>query len=345
MAIELVSTNVGLDGKRIDVKNNTKLKPSKDNFSFDKDGNISINLPETIVSPDKLSPVKLNTKPEGSMQYLLNTAGNVPQSVKNLAVDYAQPFIHPINTFNAVKSMVVGFRELSNRNKFIKENPNTSPPKMTENMIMAEAVNAHFAERYGDWVGNETDDWDVIGNKFAKSFREDPAGVMADISGVMTLGTIGATKYAGRFGKIAQNISKNIDPVQGLFAGAGKSINAASGKLTGKGSDVLNEAFKAGETGGEANKSFNSGQGNIFKKAKKLTPTQAFKNYIEKLNKYSGNIKATYNDWIEGLPSSYIENLKTPALILREINEIKYGKSGKQKRPFFDQKKKLQKLM
>tara|TARA_R110000868_G_scaffold386947_1_gene655400 strand:- start:75 stop:2015 length:1941 start_codon:yes stop_codon:yes gene_type:complete len=337
--VDLVRTRIGEDGKRSDVKNPTKLKPSN-NISFDEEGNVVLNLPKINVNSkaqfERLVPTyiseKGNKRNEGAGQYILNTLGNVPGSTKELLSDYYQAIRHPIDTFNGVKSMAIGFQELRDRSKFIKANPGVEPPPLTENMIMAEAVNEHFANRYGDWVGNETDDWDVIGNKFLETFREDPAGVMADVSGVLTLGATGVTKFGGKVGSIAntvKNVSANLDPVQGLLTGGGKLANMASGTMTGKGTGLLNAAFDAGEAGGKAQESFK------LAKSGKLTPTKVMQEFNEKVNKMKESARNQYESWINGLSSDYVENLQTPAFILKELEEIKFGKKGKQQRPLY----------
>tara|TARA_R110001606_G_scaffold369561_1_gene525674 strand:+ start:1233 stop:3191 length:1959 start_codon:yes stop_codon:yes gene_type:complete len=340
--ITTTPSGISLDGQKLKVKNKSKFR-ANNKISFDEKGNVSIELDTINVSPEDINTTSSNIPIEGNIptikptamgvgNYALDTVLNVIPSTKQLLHDYAQPFIHPINTFNAVKDMIVGFQELRDRSKFIKENPNKTPEPMTENMIMAEAVNSHFAERYGDWVGNETDDWNVIGKKFADTFRKDPAGVLADVSGILSLGVIPAAKFGGKTGRIAQSIAQNLDPVQGLLTGGGKISTNVIAPLIGKDKGLLKNAFDSG-----ASKS-SSNAFNVARKGK-LQPTEIMQDYINKVNNLKSKASAQYNSWIEALPSSYIENLKTPALILKEIEEIKYGKKGKQKRPFLDQTK------
>ena len=340
--ITTTPSGISLDGQKLKVKNKSKFR-ANNKISFDEKGNVSIELDTINVSPEDINTTSSNIPIEGNIptikptamgvgNYALDTVLNVIPSTKQLLHDYAQPFVHPINTFNAVKDMIVGFQELRDRSKFIKENPNKTPEPMTENMIMAEAVNSHFAERYGDWVGNETDDWNVIGKKFADTFRKDPAGVLADVSGILSLGVIPAAKFGGKTGRIAQSIAQNLDPVQGLLTGGGKISTNVIAPLIGKDKGLLKNAFDSG-----ASKS-SSNAFNVARKGK-LQPTEIMQDYINKVNNLKSKASAQYNSWIEALPSSYIENLKTPALILKEIEEIKYGKKGKQKRPFLDQTK------
>jgi len=350
-------SGISLDGQKLNVKNKSKFK-ANNNISFDEKGNI-VNLTLDKINVDTTSskiPIQGNiptvkSSPLGITNYALDTAANFIPSTKQLLYDYAQPFLHPIDTYNGVKSMITGFNELRDRSKFIKNNPNVEPPPLTENMIMAEAVNEHFANRYGDWVGKETDDWDVIGRKFADTFRKDPAGVLADVSGVLSLGTIGMARYAGKAGGIVQKVAQNIDPLQGTLSATGKLTTNIAGPLTGKGTGLLNAAFDSGASGEtifrmptKDNLSpvtlKNSSASDSFNLARKgkLTPSQMINDYIEKVNKLKSTASEQYSSWIEGLPSDYIQDLKTPALILKEIQEIKYGKTGKQKRPIYNQK-------
>ena len=338
--VDFIETNIGEDGRRFDVKNPRKLKPS-DKMSFDEKGNVVLKLPNINVTDkarlERFMPTYIpeegSPRDESAGQYVLNTLGNVPSSTKQLFSDYYQAIRHPVDTFNSVKSMAIGFKELRDRSRFVQANPGVEPPPLTENMIMAEAVNEHFANRYGDWVGNETDDWDVIGNKFLETFRQDPAGVLADVSGVLTLGATGVTKFGGKVGGIAntvKNVAANLDPVQGLLTAGGKLANKASGAMTGKGTGLLNAAFDAGEAGGTAQQSFKQA------KSGKLTPTKVMQEFNEKVNRMKKSAGDQYKSWIDGLPNYYVENLQTPAFILRELEEVKFGKKGKQKRPMYD---------
>ena len=352
-------SGISLDGQKLNVKNKSKFKANND-ISFDEKGNIvnnSLTLDKINVNTTSSKiPIQGNiptvkSSPLGIGNYALDTAANFIPSTKQLLHDYAQPFLHPIDTYNGVKSMITGFNELRDRSKFIKNNPNVEPPPLTENMIMAEAVNEHFANRYGDWVGKETDDWDIIGRKFADTFRKDPAGVLADVSGVLSLGTIGAARYAGKAGGIAQKVAQNLDPLQATLAGTGKLTTNIAGPLSGAGTGLLRNAFDSGASGEtifrmptKDNLSpitlKNSSASDSFNLARKgkLTPTEIMNDYIKRVNKLKSTASEQYSSWIEGLPSDYIQDLKTPALILKEIQEIKYGKAGKQKRPIYDQK-------
>ena len=287
-------------------------------------------------------------------EYTLDTLSNVIPSTGQYIKDVVTPFLQPVETYKGVKSMFTGFKELKNREQYIEANPNKPKPPLTENMVIAEAVNKHFAERYGDWVGNETDDWNVIGKKFAATFRKDPAGVMGDISGVLSLGTIGMAKYAGKAGKIAQDIAKYSDPIAGGGALVGRGGTTIGGIGTGKSTDSFKTAFDAGSTsdkfsllnpkkdrvlfssGIDVPNPFKSSSNKAFNKANKkdLSPIDILNDVTNKTKLFRTQLSDNYGNWVNSLPELPDANLKSFETISKELNKIKF----KGDKPLYKQK-------
>lgn len=299
--------------------------------------------PEIVIKPENINKPKsslrnkenkISTLPEENndlslrdvKDYTLETLSNVIPSTGQYIKDVVTPFTQPVQTYNAVKDMFVGFKQLKERDTYIKNNPNKPKPKLTQQMIMAEAVNKHFAERYGDWVGNETDDYDVIAKKMATTFKKDPAGVMGDISGILSFGTIGAAKYAGKAGRIAQNIAKYSDPIAGVGAATGRVGLVAGSIGSGKSIESLKEAYIAAEADKFYNP-FKSSSNKAFKNAQKgkTTEIDILNDLSNKTKLYRNELSNNYGDWVKGLPDNPNSNLKTFNQIIKELDNVKYG--------------------
>jgi len=118
------------------------------------------------------APVKEDIKyTKDPLNFALNLASNFIPSSINVAKGYVEPILNPVETYNNIKSVFNGFAELKAYNDFIKENPNSPKPPITQNMQSAQGVSEYFAQRYGDVVGPETDAWSVVGDKILKSAR------------------------------------------------------------------------------------------------------------------------------------------------------------------------------
>tara|TARA_R110000822_G_scaffold198115_1_gene336208 strand:+ start:1507 stop:3420 length:1914 start_codon:yes stop_codon:yes gene_type:complete len=333
----------------------SSLRNKADVISLEKDN--VVRLPLIEVSPENIAPAKrsslrgadepinLNANDNqprtiystiyDAKNYAGETAGNIIPSAGQYVKDVVTPFLHPVDTYNGVKSMVVGFKELRDREKYIKANPKKTKPPLTKNMVMAEAVNKHFAERYGDWVGNETDDWSTIGNKFAETFKNDPVGVMGDVSGILSLGTIGMAKYAGKTGQIAQKIAKYSDPIAGTGALTGRAGLALGSIGSGKSIDSLKEAYRAAASD-NAFYPFKSSSNKAFKKAQrgKISELDVLKNLSDQTKLYRSELSDSYGSWVNKLPDTPDSNLKSFDALVEEINKVKY----KGNKPLYKQK-------
>ena len=175
----------------------------------------------------------------------LQTAKNIIPSAKQLGVDIAQPFIHPIQTAKSIKDLGSSIYNL------VKDD------KEQGNEQLARDVGTFFADRYG---GLEN---------LKKTMATDPMGLLSDISIVLTGGATLVPKLAGTTGKIGSisskvgKIANVIDPVSGTLKLGGKTLSGAGilgknllGATTGVGSEAISQAFKSGQKGGQAQTKF-----------------------------------------------------------------------------------------
>lgn len=275
---------------------------------FDKP--IPLNTKPTVLPKDSFqnkvsaeffgAPVKEQIKyTKDPLNFALNVASNFIPSSINVAKGYVEPILHPVETYNNIKSVFNGFAELKAYNDFIKENPSSPKPPITQDMQAAQGVSEYFAEKYGDVVGPEKDAWSVVGDKILRTLENDPAGLMADVGSVLTLGTTGVTGVAGKTGQIAKqvrNVGESIDPVIGTIKAskfiADPLINIASGRGT---SGLINNAYdisKASARGAEALKQGLQG---------KVTSSEILADFNKKVSQYKTNIQNDFNVYEKGL--------------------------------------------
>ncbi len=276
---------------------------------FDKP--IPLNIRPTVLPKDSFqnkvsadffgAPIKEQVKyTKDPLNFALNLASNFIPSGINVAKGYVEPILSPVETYNNIKSVFNGFAELKAYNDFIKENPNSPKPPITQDMQAAQGVSEYFAERYGDVIGPEKDAWSVVGDKILRTLENDPAGLMADVGSILTLGTTGVTGVAGKTGQIAKqvrNVGESIDPVIGTIR-AGKKfvadplINIASGRGT---AGLVSSAYdisKSSARGAEALKQGLQG---------KVTSSEILADFNKKVNQYKTNIQNDFNVYEKGL--------------------------------------------
>lgn len=114
----------------------------------------------------------------------------------------------------------------------------------------ASQVAQMYVDRYGSVEGAK------------RAIATDPAGVMADISTVLTGGSMAATRapqVAGALSKAATMVDPLALAAKGAVAGArgaGKVAENVLGMTTGVGTEPISQAFKAGAEGGQRGQQF-----------------------------------------------------------------------------------------
>lgn len=112
--------------------------------------------------------------------YMLEAAGNAPQSVVNLVADTTNAFLNPLDTAKGVKDLALGAASKLG----IGDHDEST----------VDAFGEHYSDRYGSL--------DAV----AETFKKDPAGFLSDISVAGSLPKLGAV------GKIA----RSLDPINAI---------------------------------------------------------------------------------------------------------------------------------
>lgn len=178
----------------------------------------------------------------GTADMALNVAKNAPGSAFNLAKNTVTPLLHPVDTAQSLGHTAMGYAE-----KLI--------PGQQDDEKYADAVNSHFANRYGGL------------SNVKNTVETDPFGALADISVPLTLGGMAAERapgIAGEIGNVARTAGETVNPINiaGRAAApvantAGRTVADVIGGLgTHTGGLPIRAAFNAGKEGGMAGDAF-----------------------------------------------------------------------------------------
>lgn len=160
-------------------------------------------------------------------------------SAARTAYNIVYPFLHPIDTATAFKNIGVGAYSKAKGGLGFDQDPN----EKAADEAHIDAVGQFFVDRYGS-----------IEN-LKKTLAEDPVGVMADASVVLSGGGAAAARVPGVIGKAGQAASRAgsvLDPIANAGRAvklAGKGATEGLGLMTGTGGLPLEYAFKAGRKG------------------------------------------------------------------------------------------------
>lgn len=173
---------------------------------------------------------------------MLSTAGsNLIPSAKKFGADMASIVTDPVGTGKNLYNVGKGAIQ-----KLI--------PGEQGGEKYADAVGQYFADRYGGW------------DNIKKTMAEDPVGFLADVSTVLSGGSLAGARAPGLIGTVSRaagTAGRVVDPINaGLKAakltgaGVGKVAAGVSGLMTGAGSDAVKTAAKAGFAGGDTARTF-----------------------------------------------------------------------------------------
>ncbi|RVI04997.1 hypothetical protein CN200_32105 [Sinorhizobium meliloti] len=161
---------------------------------------------------------------------------NLGSSAAQAASDLAQPFLHPIDTGNAIGDIAGGLASKAGI--------------MEHDEGAADAVGQFFADRYGSM--------DAV----KRTMAEDPVGFLSDVGTILSAGGLAGARAAGVTGKLAKvagKVGDVVDPVSLAMKGAGAATRTAGGVAaralglsTGVGGDAIKEMARAGATGNRA---------------------------------------------------------------------------------------------
>ena len=168
----------------------------------------------------------------------LTAIKNVPGSALELGKNIITPIIKPVQTAKDIYSL--GSSIVS-----------VIQPGEQGNEETARAVGQFLANRYGSL------------NAIKNTFANDPVGMLADVSILLTGGGSLAGRAPGVLGDVAQTVKtvgQKIDPITQTGKAVG-NIGGIAGKnlmglTTGAGSEAIGTAYAAGKTGGATQKAF-----------------------------------------------------------------------------------------
>jgi hypothetical protein len=169
---------------------------------------------------------------------------NFPSSVGSMVGDIYQAVTSPIQTTKAVLDLGAGILQNALPERFVQA---IGEDKASRDL--ASKVGQHYIERYGSVEGAK------------RALATDPAGVMADLSTVLTGGAMLPTRAAPALATAA----RAVDPLMLAARATGKTVDVLGtatksglGLQTGVGSEAIGQAYRAGKTGGETSELFKS---------------------------------------------------------------------------------------
>lgn len=190
-------------------------------------------------------------KPMTAGEVATGAITNFPSSFKNLISNIVEAVTSPVETAKSVLDVGAGALQNVLPEKFVQA---VGEDKRSRDM--ARAVGQFYADRYG------------TGEGLKRAIAEDPAGVLADLSTVLSGGSMVAPRAAA--GPLA-TAARTIDPLaatarvgQAAVGGAGKVVAPVLGVQTGAGTEPIRQAFRAGREGGETGAAFRANiSGNV----------------------------------------------------------------------------------
>lgn len=190
------------------------------------------------------APVEEKQAPLTAKEVAVGAVTNFPSSFANLIGNIYQAVTNPVETAKSVLDVGAGALQNALPEKFVQ-----FVGEDKQSREMARKVGQFYADRYG------------TGEALKKAVAEDPAGVLADLSTVLTGGSMAAPRA------IAQPLSRaatTIDPLSAAVKGTSAVTGAVSrniltpylGVSTGAGKEAIQQAFEAGQKGGKAAEQF-----------------------------------------------------------------------------------------
>ena len=170
-------------------------------------------------------------------EVLTGAVTNFPSSVGSMLGDIYQAVTSPIQTTKAVLDLGAGILQNALPERLVKA---VGEDKASRDL--ASKVGQHYVERYGSVEGAK------------RALATDPAGVMADLSTVLTGGAMLPTRAAPALATAARAVDPLMLSARAVGKTAdvtGKALKPLLGMQTGAGSDAIGQAYQAGRTGGE----------------------------------------------------------------------------------------------
>ena len=227
-------------------------------------------------------------KPMASAQPQLSAADvavsavkNFPSSVGSMLGDIYQAVSSPVQTTKAVLDLGAGVLQNVLPEKLVQMIGEDKPSR-----DLASKVGQHYVQRYGSVEGAK------------RALATDPAGVMADLSTVLTAGATLPTRAAPALAASA----RAVDPLMLAARTTGKTLDvlggatkAGLGLQTGVGSEAIGQAYQAGKAGGETSELFKA---NLRGEVPQLEVLDAAK---QNLAKMATERRRVYNEGLKNI--------------------------------------------
>ena len=268
-----------------------------------------LNSPTKVTDPQLLAQLNAEQQPLTWSEAATSGLKRFPESALGVVKGAVETIAHPIDTATTLKDIAVGA---------------VSKDATPEQKAIANAAGDFYKDRYGSVEG------------FKKAIATDPAGVLSDVSTVLTGGGALASKLPGiaKAGQIASKVGGVIDPLSAITktAGAVSNLNIPSsiaGMTTGTGSDVMRTLYEAGK---EGNPKLSSALRNM------RTPQGNYKDLVTDAREALTNLQrqraSEYNAGMEGvrndLTTLSIDPIEQSIKSTIEKHQFKGRPSGKQ---------------
>lgn len=205
-----------------------------------EDGTIIKNVPEGTTKAQLLEKIGQPQKPDDGFS-LTETVKNIPSSAVQFGKDLVHPILNPKETVESLGDLATG---LNQKTRKMAEGESTLDrvqqiglainPVSAFVEFMREKNGGEDKEPVADAVGKFVKDRYGSPDNFKKTLQEDPVGVLADASALLTLGGTTASKTAklanlsktSNTAKVIQKAGLAVEPIN-----AALSIVKSTGKL------------------------------------------------------------------------------------------------------------------
>jgi hypothetical protein len=231
---------------------------------------------------------------------------NFPSSVGSMLGDIYEAVSSPIQTTKAVLDLGAGILQNALPERFVQA---VGEDKASRDL--ASKVGQHYVERYGSVEGAK------------RALATDPAGVMADLSTVLTGGAMLPTRAAPALATAA----RAVDPLMLAARTTGKTLDVLGnatkfglGMQTGVGTEAINQAYQAGKAGGEMSDLFKA---NLRGEVPQLDVLDAAK---QNLAKMATDRRRIYNEGIKNIKGdkSVLSFKGIDDTVKQSLNEISF---------------------
>jgi hypothetical protein len=256
---------------------------------------------------------KPTEKPMSSAQPQMSAADvavsavkNFPSSVGSMLGDIYEAVSSPIQTTKAVLDLGAGILQNALPERLIQA---VGEDKASRDL--ASKVGQHYVQRYGSVEGAK------------RALATDPAGVMADLSTVLTGGAMLPTRAAPALATAA----RAVDPLMLAARTTGKTLDVLGGATkfglgmqTGVGTEAINQAYQAGKAGGEMSDLFKA---NLRGEVPQLDVLDAAK---QNLAKMATDRRRIYNEGIKNIKGdkSVLSFKGIDDTVKQSLNEISF---------------------